>query len=105
MIRRPPRSTLFPYTTLFRSEVSGIKRGWKGLLDPESDSGQSLQVDDVRYILQEGGTILLSSRTNPYKNEGDAEKVVQNIKEFGIEDRKSVAKGKSVDLGRRRIIK
>src|SRR5258708_18690305 len=27
MIRRPPRSTLFPYTTLFRSrEVSGIER-------------------------------------------------------------------------------
>src|SRR2546425_11682232 len=24
MIRRPPRSTLFPYTTLFRSEVRGV---------------------------------------------------------------------------------
>src|SRR5256885_9099572 len=24
MIRRPPRSTLFPYTTLFRSERSGL---------------------------------------------------------------------------------
>src|SRR3712207_6957793 len=24
MIRRPPRSTLFPYTTLFRSEVLGV---------------------------------------------------------------------------------
>src|SRR3989441_12418749 len=24
MIRRPPRSTLFPYTTLFRSEVHGL---------------------------------------------------------------------------------
>src|SRR3712207_9256844 len=24
MIRRPPRSTLFPYTTLFRSTVTGI---------------------------------------------------------------------------------
>src|SRR2546430_12037880 len=24
MIRRPPRSTLFPYTTLFRSKVSAI---------------------------------------------------------------------------------
>src|SRR5258705_9206987 len=24
MIRRPPRSTLFPYTTLFRSSISGI---------------------------------------------------------------------------------
>src|SRR3712207_7030522 len=23
MIRRPPRSTLFPYTTLFRSEIDG----------------------------------------------------------------------------------
>src|SRR3712207_8660417 len=24
MIRRPPRSTLFPYTTLFRSRVGGV---------------------------------------------------------------------------------
>src|ERR1039458_2883554 len=29
MIRRPPRSTLFPYTTLFRSGTSGIPRGWR----------------------------------------------------------------------------
>src|SRR3712207_9504779 len=27
MIRRPPRSTLFPYTTLFRSEVAGVLPG------------------------------------------------------------------------------
>src|SRR5258705_10264293 len=26
MIRRPPRSTLFPYTTLFRSVLSGLGR-------------------------------------------------------------------------------
>src|SRR2546429_7017083 len=26
MIRRPPRSTLFPYTTLFRSEVEVLRR-------------------------------------------------------------------------------
>src|SRR5687767_15704722 len=26
MIRRPPRSTLFPYTTLFRSERQGVRR-------------------------------------------------------------------------------
>src|SRR3712207_7552961 len=31
MIRRPPRSTLFPYTTLFRSRVPRVLRG----LDPE----------------------------------------------------------------------
>src|SRR5947207_8465032 len=27
MIRRPPRSTLFPYTTLFRSYAPGLKPG------------------------------------------------------------------------------
>src|SRR2546426_7993418 len=27
MIRRPPRSTLFPYTTLFRSQTSGLLEG------------------------------------------------------------------------------
>src|SRR2546429_5903834 len=33
MIRRPPRSTLFPYTTLFRSreDVDGAVRPWPGL--------------------------------------------------------------------------
>jgi phosphofructokinase-like protein len=66
-------------------EVTGIKRGWRGLLDPESDSIQPLEVEDVRYVLEEGGTMLLSSRTNPYKNEGDADKVVNNMKEFGID--------------------
>src|SRR5256886_6921071 len=29
MIRRPPRSTLFPYTTLFRSSVSKLFRFWQ----------------------------------------------------------------------------
>src|SRR2546430_2944925 len=34
MIRRPPRSTLFPYTTLFRSRLTpGRRPGVKGLLD------------------------------------------------------------------------
>src|SRR3712207_7853036 len=49
MIRRPPRSTLFPYTTLFRSRRGGHagagRRGWgvggdRGvLLDPASAAG------------------------------------------------------------------
>src|SRR5947208_5335442 len=33
MIRRPPRSTLFPYTTLFRSGTSFIASDWQ----PEAD--------------------------------------------------------------------
>src|SRR3712207_7592700 len=32
MIRRPPRSTLFPYTTLFRSvDVAGLEQSVEGL--------------------------------------------------------------------------
>src|SRR5258706_7606512 len=31
MIRRPPRSTLFPYTTLFRSDLTQMRRAWLGL--------------------------------------------------------------------------
>src|SRR3712207_9190972 len=31
MIRRPPRSTLFPYTTLFRSALDDVGAGWSSL--------------------------------------------------------------------------
>src|SRR3712207_7121327 len=33
MIRRPPRSTLFPYTTLFRSQpvLQSVAVGWRGI--------------------------------------------------------------------------
>src|SRR3712207_7992371 len=31
MIRRPPRSTLFPYTTLFRSSISNLQQICKAL--------------------------------------------------------------------------
>src|SRR5260370_29674203 len=37
MIRRPPRSTLFPYTTLFRSEV-GIDLAHAFLISSEVDA-------------------------------------------------------------------
>src|SRR2546422_7686788 len=40
MIRRPPRSTLFPYTTLFRSR-DVRERLEKGEADPREDRGQA----------------------------------------------------------------
>src|SRR5687768_18146901 len=47
MPRRPPRSTLFPYTTLFRSQSIGNRLGWVhavsvlgvGPMPPQSGSG------------------------------------------------------------------
>src|SRR2546430_11128977 len=43
MIRRPPRSTLFPYTTLFRSRLLARLRGWPvvdGLLPFAAESAR-----------------------------------------------------------------
>src|SRR5256885_3707716 len=33
MIRRPPRSTLFPYTTLFRSQLNAVLLPWASTID------------------------------------------------------------------------
>src|SRR3712207_8022991 len=44
MIRRPPRSTLFPYTTLFRSrDLFGIEDNEAGFDDEISDLEQQLE--------------------------------------------------------------
>src|SRR5688572_32493548 len=40
MIRRPPRSTLFPYTTLFRSSVFGSERIVRAAFDYARENGR-----------------------------------------------------------------
>src|SRR5699024_12841007 len=40
LIRRPPRSTLFPYTTLFRSSVSSFGVHWFAKLKPKLTSAK-----------------------------------------------------------------
>ncbi len=63
-------------------EVVGIKNGWKGLIEK---STLTLNLDSVSGILPKGGTILGTSRSNPYKNEGDVEKVKANFKSLKID--------------------
>src|SRR5258708_21113177 len=51
MIRRPPRSTLFPYTTLFRSlrqNASIFEQGCAGLSSDSSDRIHSFTLDPRR---------------------------------------------------------
>src|SRR2546430_7144070 len=55
MIRRPPRSTLFPYTTLFRS-LDGNSAAVLQILGEEDDRHPSLaQLPFDRVALDEGG--------------------------------------------------
>jgi 6-phosphofructokinase 1 len=42
-------------------------------------------VPEVRGILPRGGTILGSSRTNPFKEDGGAERIVANLESEGVE--------------------
>src|SRR2546422_6968023 len=39
MIRRPPRSTLFPYTTLFRSRLDDVRAGGAGRRQEDEAQG------------------------------------------------------------------
>lgn len=63
-------------------EVLGIKYGWKGLIEGEVTP---LDLRSVSGILPKGGTILGTSRTNPYKKEGGVEKVKGNFKKFELD--------------------
>lgn len=63
-------------------ETIGIRDGWKGLLE-----GTFLPLDReaVSGILHRGGTILGTSRTNPYKQEQGEETVMQTLRDNGID--------------------
>src|SRR3712207_7782384 len=77
MIRRPPRSTLFPYTTLFRSRVGRARGGRRGpgdlrgrragardsrSVDPPADGGGAVEPAAVRVRRSEEHTSELQSR-------------------------------------------
>ena len=63
-------------------EVLGILEGWRGLLECK---WQSLDLEAVRGILPRGGTILLTSRTNPLKHPGGMERLIENYDRAGLD--------------------
>src|SRR2546422_6451604 len=52
MIRRPPRSTLFPYTTLFRSERAGAALAQRALVVDHEDAHAGLRSEEHTSELQ-----------------------------------------------------
>jgi 6-phosphofructokinase 1 len=65
-----------------RYEVVGVADGWKGLVDNDLTA---LTAREVSGILPRGGTIIGTSRTNPYKVDGGVERVLQNFAEAGLD--------------------
>jgi len=63
-------------------EIVGIRDGWRGILEGEF---LPLDLKAASGILRRGGSILGTSRTNPFKHEKGAEKILKNTEKAGIE--------------------
>lgn len=84
-----------PHLTALRGEnmeVIGIREGWKGLVevnpdDPASLARWTMPLDElvVRTWDRQGGTVLGSSRTNPFSSKNEqSERCVANIEALGL---------------------
>ena len=62
--------------------VAGFRNGWAGAMAGELSE---LTHENTSGILHRGGTILGTSRTNPYGADGGAEKVRATLEEHGID--------------------
>jgi ATP-dependent phosphofructokinase / diphosphate-dependent phosphofructokinase len=63
-------------------EFVGYRDGWRGPLEGDS---RPLGVPEVRGILPRGGTILGSSRTNPFKEDNGPERIKEQLKSDGVD--------------------
>jgi 6-phosphofructokinase 1 len=62
-------------------ECVGITDGWKGLVEGTTTP---LSREITEYMIMKGGTMLGTSRTNPYKVEGNVEKCLANFKKLDL---------------------
>ncbi|MGH9292344.1 MAG: 6-phosphofructokinase [Acidimicrobiales bacterium] len=66
----------------FGDEIVGFLDGWRGVVEGRSIP---LDVERCRGILPRGGTILGTSRTNPYGTEGGEREVLDSLGRLGID--------------------
>ena len=64
------------------SEVVGVREGWRGMVEGIL---QPLDYRAISGLLPRGGTILGTSRTNPYKTEGGVERVLRTAETERLE--------------------
>jgi len=67
---------------VYGHEFVGYRDGWRGALEADS---RPLGVPEVRGILPRGGTILGSSRTNPFAEESGPERIAANLAAAGVD--------------------
>jgi phosphofructokinase-like protein len=78
--------------------LTGVRDGWQGLLEKKI---MPLDLALTSDILPLGGTILGTSRTNPYKVEGAPEKVVASLRELGLDALVAIGGDDTLGVARR----
>ena len=68
--------------TAYRYRFRGILKGWKGMMECD---WEPLGLEEISGILPKGGTILGTSRTNPFKEEDGGEIVVDNMRRMKLD--------------------
>jgi 6-phosphofructokinase 1 len=63
-------------------EIVGFRDGWKGAVE---DLQEDLTVESTRGILPRGGTILGTSRTNPFKSDDGPERVKETMRSSSLD--------------------
>ncbi len=66
----------------FGYEMIGLRQGWAGLV---KNITCPLSLENVEDIIDQGGTVLESSRTNPFKKEEDLRQCLANYKALGLD--------------------
>lgn len=66
----------------YGDEIIGIRDGWRGFLEANFTP---LDLEAITGILPKGGSILGTSRTNPFKREKGPEQIMENAQKAGIE--------------------
>ncbi|MBX9585001.1 MAG: 6-phosphofructokinase [Gemmataceae bacterium] len=65
-------------------EVVGLRDGFKPLVAGDVAAARPLAIPDVAPFYQRGGSLLGTSRTNPTKNPGDLDRVVDTLRRLGV---------------------
>ena len=68
--------------TVYGDTIIGFRQGWKGVIDNVT---QELTLENTRGILHRGGTILKTSRTNPFKVPEGVERIMQTLSDQKID--------------------
>ena len=63
-------------------ECLGLRQGWKGAIEADA---RPLTPADVAEVVGKGGTMLGSSRTNPFKRDGGPEAVLETFKKLNLD--------------------